>query len=255
MLTESFFYFVFYSFVGWNLEVLYHLKKQRRFVNRGFLNGPICPIYGISATLIVILLTPFKDNLIALFIGGFIIASVVELFTGYLLERFFDTRWWDYSEESFNLWGYVCVKFSIYWGALTVFFLNAIHPFVNMLWLNIPNVIKNWIIPIFLVGIIIDSILTVSSLVQFKSILAEFDDITERLRQNVTLMKDKKLKNISLERLKRENKKLRSLQNRLINKINIQHKAWLKHYPNLKSKKFKHIIGELKEKIQNKITD
>lgn len=87
----------------------------RRVENRGFLNGPVCPIYGCGMLGVLAALTPYRDNFILLFIGGFIICTAVELFGGWVLDKIFHMRWWDYTKNKFNIGGYVCLRFSIMW--------------------------------------------------------------------------------------------------------------------------------------------
>lgn len=103
--------FIIYAFIGWCTEVSYAALDRGIFVNRGFLNGPYCPIYGCGVVIVVAVLTPLKDNLLILFIGSFLLTSILEYITGYLLEKVFHNQWWDYSDKPFNIHGYVCLKF------------------------------------------------------------------------------------------------------------------------------------------------
>ena len=110
------FYFIIYAFLGWCTEVVYAALNTGKFVNRGFLNGPICPIYGFGIAAIVAFLAPVSNNPALLFAGSAIITSAIELITGWIMEKAFNTRWWDYSTMPFNIGGYICLKFSIAWG-------------------------------------------------------------------------------------------------------------------------------------------
>ena len=110
----SILYFFVYGFLGWCTEVIFAAFKQHRFVNRGFLNGPYCPIYGCGVVIVVAVLTPLKENLFFLFVGSFLLTSILEYITGFVLEKVFHNKWWDYSNLPFNIKGYVCLKFSIY---------------------------------------------------------------------------------------------------------------------------------------------
>ena len=129
-------FFMIYSFLGWVLEVVYHAVGHGIIVNRGFLNGPVCPIYGIGVILIFTLAElVYEDgveatNTLVLFAGGLFFATVVELIGGYALDKLFHARWWDYSSEPFNLNGYICLKFSILWGLAIVFVVRVMHPFI-----------------------------------------------------------------------------------------------------------------------------
>ena len=123
-LLEYFWYFVVFSFAGWLLEVVYYAWKERRFVNRGFLFGPFCPIYGLGTVAFLRiangLIRPAPmDNLLFLlqvFVIVTLVTTLMELAAGGLLEILFDQRWWDYSDCKWNLMGYICARFSLYWG-------------------------------------------------------------------------------------------------------------------------------------------
>ena len=114
-------YFLFYSFCGWVLEVIFHAAALGRIVNRGFLNGPICPIYGFGA-LAVFSLTGYLQqselylNDFSLFVSGVLLATLVELIAGWLMDKCFHARWWDYSDKPLNFHGYICLEFSLIWG-------------------------------------------------------------------------------------------------------------------------------------------
>ena len=110
------FYFFLYSFLGWAMESTYLSFGQRRLINTGFLYGPFCPIYGFGAVVLYVLLIRLKGNPILIFIVGFLVLSVWEYFVGFLLEKLFKTKYWDYSENKFNINGRVCLLNSIYIG-------------------------------------------------------------------------------------------------------------------------------------------
>ena len=108
--------FFIYSFLGWCTEVSYAALVTGKFVNRGFLNGPVCPVYGFGVVIVLSILVPLKGNLLVLFIGSVVLTSLLEWLTGFLLEKIFHQRWWDYSDQPFNIGGYICLRFSIAWG-------------------------------------------------------------------------------------------------------------------------------------------
>ena len=101
--------FIVYAVIGWCSEVAYAALDTGKFVNRGFLNGPYCPIYGFGISLVIVVLTPLKENLLILYIGSVILTSVIEYITGYLLEKVFHNKWWDYSNKKWNMDGYICL--------------------------------------------------------------------------------------------------------------------------------------------------
>ena len=121
-------YFLVYSCLGWCLEVVYAAATTGQIVNRGFLNGPVCPIYGFGMVIVLFALTPFEHSTLALYIGGVILPSALELVGGWALYKLYHTRWWDYSDKPFNIGGYICLEFSLLWGVGTLVMMKAIHP-------------------------------------------------------------------------------------------------------------------------------
>ena len=124
--------FLFYSFLGWTIEVFLKFIKYNRFVNRGFLIGPYLPIYGFGATFITFLLQKYSDDIIALFVFSMIICTILEYFTSFLMEKIFCARWWDYSNEKFNINGRVCLRNMIAFGILGILMMKYINPIKNM---------------------------------------------------------------------------------------------------------------------------
>ena len=106
----SILYFFVYGFLGWCTEVIFAAFKQHRFVNRGFLNGPICPIYGVGVTLVIACLEAFQSNLLLLYISSVILVTVLEGVTGWAMDKLFHNKWWDYSKLPFNIGGR-CMRF------------------------------------------------------------------------------------------------------------------------------------------------
>lgn len=132
MLTmyEAVLCFFIYAILGWCVEVIYATVNSGKFVNRGFLNGPYCPIYGFGVLIVVLCLSPVSGSLIPLFFGSVVLTTMLELVTGFLLEKIFHAHWWDYSNEHFQLGGYICAKFSLLWGIACVLVMRVVHPAV-----------------------------------------------------------------------------------------------------------------------------
>ena len=110
---ETLFLFFIYAFLGWCLEVAYHALVTGQFINRGFLNGPWCPVYGFGALAVLACLLPLRENQFLLFLGSVAVTSAIEWLTGFALEKLFHQHWWDYSDQPFNLNGYICLRFSL----------------------------------------------------------------------------------------------------------------------------------------------
>lgn len=173
--------FIIYAFAGWCTEVGYAALNTGKFVNRGFLNGPYCPIYGCGIVIVVGVLTPLKENLIILFIGSFLLTSLLEFITGFLLEKVFHNKWWDYSELPFNIKGYVCLKFSIYWGLACTFIMSILHPIIYKFITVIPHILGIVLISVFMGVFAVDVVITVSTILKFNKRLKAMDDIARRI--------------------------------------------------------------------------
>lgn len=135
--TEYVLFFFFYSIIGWISEVIYCYIKDKKFTNRGFLFGPVCPIYGTGALSMLITLSWCKDIRIGkiligpvlVFFIGVVVCDIVEYLTSFLMEKLFHARWWDYSKKKFNLHGRICLEHSCYWGIFSVLLIYLVHPF------------------------------------------------------------------------------------------------------------------------------
>ena len=130
--------FFFYSAGGWLLESIYCSIGEKRIINRGFLTGPLCPIYGTAALVMTILIyNPFKDRPFIIFLLGIVLCDIVEYITSYIMEKLFSARWWDYTYEFLNIGGRICLKHTLYWGIISVAFVRVLHPAVENLYAKI----------------------------------------------------------------------------------------------------------------------
>ena len=123
-------FFLIYSCTGWCLEVIFAAATTGQLVNRGFLNGPVCPIYGFGMIIVLFALTPLQGSILLLYIGGVILPSALELVGGWALYKLYHTRWWDYSDYPFNIGGYICLEFSLLWGVGTLIVMKLVHPII-----------------------------------------------------------------------------------------------------------------------------
>lgn len=280
--------FLIYAFMGWCVEVAYCGLGEGRFVNRGFLNGPVCPIYGIGAVAVILCLTPI-NNVILLFLCSMLITSLLELITGFALEKIYHTRWWDYSDLPFNIGGYICLKYSIYWGFVCIALMKGIHPIVLGFIKIIPPVL-GWILLIILLSVFItDIIVTVVTLnklnkrIHLMNELAEkirsvSDDVGEHIYDSVTAavkkgekirdsekirelaaetaeFKEKYEKNAAEFKEKREKEisELKERYTKLLEEKNLLQKRIITAFPKLKSKLYSEQFEKLKLKyLKNK---
>lgn len=175
--------FIIYAFIGWCTEVSYAALDRGIFVNRGFLNGPYCPIYGCGVVIVVAALTPLKDNLLILFAGSFLLTSILEYITGFILEKVFHNKWWDYSNKPFNLHGYVCLKFSIYWGLACTFIMDVIHPIIYKGITMIPHILGVVLLCIIMSAFVVDCGVTVTTILKFNKRLKVMDEMAAKIHK------------------------------------------------------------------------
>lgn len=138
-------YFFLFGFCGWVCESIFCSINERKLVNRGFLSGPLCPVYGFGGLLVIYVLSPMRENYLLLFLFGMLATTALEYATSFVLEKLFSTKWWDYSDQRFNIHGRVCLKFSIMFGALSVVAVKLLYPPFVQLVSMIPVAVKPWI--------------------------------------------------------------------------------------------------------------
>jgi uncharacterized membrane protein len=187
-------YFLLYSFLGWVIEVIYHAVTQGKIVNRGFLNGPVCPVYGFGMLVVLMPGSTVSSGTDAasgvsqmspllLFLFGMLLATAVELAAGWLLDRLFHARWWDYSEKPLNLHGYICLEFSIIWGLAIVAVVKIVHPLLSDG--TVRAIPEEWgwpIMGILYLIVLIDLIITVLTVSGMNRKLKELDQIRRLMR-------------------------------------------------------------------------
>lgn len=186
MIVKYFLYFIIYSFIGWCLEVTCKLFQYKRFINRGFLIGPLCTIYGYGVLAIVFLIGKDTSDMLAVFLKAIFVCSLLEYFTSYFMEKMFNAKWWDYSTKKFNLNGRICLDTMIPFGILGCLVVYIIHPFVISLVNLIPNTLLNVIASAILILFIVDNV--ISFIVTFKiknHIKDDNKDNTEYIREEV----------------------------------------------------------------------
>ncbi len=176
VLSKYFLLLIIYSFVGWVYESTLCSIKAHKLINRGFLNGPVCPVYGFGALAVIFVLSKRADNIFVLFFAGMLLTCVIEYFTAYLLEKAFDTKWWDYSRFRFNLHGRICLMAALVFGAFAVVLIRYIHPVVMGLVnsLSYQVLVTSSMIVFILVST--DLLITVHHLLKFNGRLKEIQE-------------------------------------------------------------------------------
>jgi uncharacterized membrane protein len=179
--------FFLYAFLGWCAEVCYAAVTVGKFSNRGFLNGPICPIYGVGALIVILALSPIADNLFLLFFSSMILTSLLEYVTGLVLEKIFHAKWWDYTDRPFNLQGYICLQFSILWGLACTGIMRLVHPVLYRLVGHLPHILGLVLNSLFLVLLLTDLVATVMAIHHLNQRLA----LITRTAQRIHSMSDR----------------------------------------------------------------
>lgn len=182
--------FFIYSFLGWCVEVAFVAVTAGKVTNRGFLNGPVCPIYGCGMIGVLLALLPVEKNIWLLFLGGMVICSAVELFGGWILDKIFHMRWWYYSDEKFNIGGYVCLAFSFMWGMAVVFAVKFVHHPIMAVVKKIPFQIQVIIVVVCGVVFVVDMIVTLKNLIGINKSLGQLDKLAESLHTVGDQLKD-----------------------------------------------------------------
>lgn len=161
-----FLYFLIFSFIGWLAETLYSVYELGHFTKRGFLYGPLCPIYGWGAIILIIFFNKYKRQSGKLFIYAAVIFSIFEYIVSYGMDALFASKWWDYTNEFFNLNGRISIFYSVVWGIAAILFVNNIYPFakkkINLLLSKIPYKIQLYILHISFIVLLMDNILSFS---------------------------------------------------------------------------------------------
>lgn len=171
--------FLAYSFLGWCLEVSLAAVKRRHLINKGFLNAPFCTIYGTAAVLFALFLPELKNHLFFLFLGGMLVASFLEYWAGRFMERIFHRKWWDYSEYRLNLDGYVCLRYSIFWGIGAVLMMKITNPLLFKLFALLPHYISRIALLVVSGLLIADAIGTSAAILQLHHGLDRIAQISE----------------------------------------------------------------------------
>lgn len=160
--------FFIYSFVGWVVEVVYYGITEGKFINRGFLAGPLCPVYGLGFYAAIWIFEPLRNNFFIIFFGMATACTIVELIAGVILYHTFHMRWWDYSDYKLNFRGYICLRFYIYWGIAASLGIYVLHPTVKWIINHINDTVKVGIVVFFVVILIADIVTTIITIVGFK---------------------------------------------------------------------------------------
>ncbi|WP_369298963.1 hypothetical protein [uncultured Neglectibacter sp.] len=256
--------FFIYAFLGWCSEVVFAAFVEKRFVNRGFLNGPLCPIYGFGVVLIDFCLRPVSHSIPVLLVGSMVVGSALEWVAGFLLEKVFHQKWWDYSNEPHNLNGYICLKFSILWAFAGTAVVGFVMPFSRYLVSLIPRTVGWVILTVLLSLALADFAVTVVSIIGLNRKLknleyvssklkAGSDKLGESLYAGATILEGTKQaldeKKLVLEKdWQKEAARLKAKYEENL-RANPLHRRLLKAFPDLRSLKHNEQLEELRQNV------
>ena len=265
--------FLCYSFLGWACETVYCSIGKRKFVNRGFLNGPLCPVYGFGALAVLYFLRPVSDNIPLLFVSGMVLTSVIEYITGYLLEKLFATKWWDYSSRRFNIHGRVCLRNSLMFGALSVVAVRVIDPVIRGGIYALPATVCAVLSIVFGAMMVADLVVTVRTILDINSALKQLQQKMEQSRLDLELARMELrdfLEQLHSERLERREQRRREFLSRLtpeqqqaIQKLEermealsrrnaILRRRLLRAFPEMRSTRYELALERMREALRKK---
>ena len=175
--------FFFYCFCGWVWESCYVSAKQHHWVNRGFLHGPLLPIYGSGAIIILFVTLPVADNLWLVYILGLLAATALEYVVGAIMERLFKVRYWDYTKQPFNLHGYICLTSSIAWGFFSILLVRFVHPPIDRLLHKLPALLVNPLAGIITAAFLYDTVTSTRAAIDLREVLTKLTEENAELRR------------------------------------------------------------------------
>lgn len=239
-------FFFCYSVLGWMCETVYCSVGAKKFVNRGFLNGPICPVYGFGALLVISVLRPLHGNPLLIFVVGAVVTSALEYVTGWLLETIFHMKLWDYSKRKLNLHGRVCLRNSVMFGLLCVVLDLWIHPFfaryieaLPTLWLGLLGG--------FLCGVLFsDCLVTVYTFLRVNGHIQKMQDAAESFHSAIKTMREEQRAQAATAIAE-----LRTQLERMQTDTHILERRVLRAFPQMRSKRYPEAMEKLKDAVHS----
>lgn len=181
-------FFTIYSFFGWVLETIFASINAGKFINRGFLRGFFCPMYGICSILIIkaslkanVYIHCYYTWILISILFSIILVTAIEYITGFILEKLFNCKWWDYSDNYANIKGYVCLKYSLLWGMLAFLLVQIVHPLISKIILNIPIRIKIYYAIILLFYFIGDTVKSITDALNLRKVIVNYSNFSVKI--------------------------------------------------------------------------
>lgn len=263
--------FIIYSFLGWCMEMVVCYFATRKWVNRGFLIGPICPIYGWGCLLIILLLKRYLDDPLVLFVMSMVLCSLLEYYTSYLMEKLFKARWWDYSHKKYNINGRICLDNILAFGILGLLMMYFINPFVVKMLGFVSTKVLNIVTIVVFVIFLVDNIVSLKVISGFKKVAKSIhkdstEEITKKVREILSSQGKLYRRLVSAfdfeaseKLIKNFKEKVKFTANEVVKNIEknkkkraIQRKEAIEEY-NEKLRNLKRLIREQKEELRSKL--
>lgn len=229
-----------------------------KLVNRGFLNGPVCPIYGFGMSAVLAVLAPVQSSTLALFLGGMVLASALELAGGWALKKLFHTTWWDYSDQPFNLGGYICLKFSLAWGVCIVAVMRGIQPLVHRLVQALNSTPGRALAVVAGVALLCDIVVTVQALIRLDRDLGAISDVARLLRDGSDAVSER-LGTAALrvdaqvdERRPAAEARLDIARAEMLDRRNYVARRLMRAFPQMKNHRYEAAMEQLKDWLKEK---
>ena len=256
--------FLGFSVIGWCSEVIYvGVFIEHKFVNRGFLHGPLCPVYGFGGLAILCLPESILNSWVPLFFCSMAFATIVEYFASWILEKMFHTLWWDYSDKKFNLNGRICLLNAVLFGIMGILVVHFVQPLIMKLISLLSDFVLNIAFDVLVCVFVIDLLSTVRRLVDFHTTMERFKNFVDVLKSNYEheLWFKKSSLSEMLSSIKENiqsrlsSEKLTALHLSYIEKFqsrNLTIEKFMKKFPTLKNKQYKDVITYFREKSNYK---
>ncbi len=253
-LLEVITYFIIYSFLGWLMESIVRSICEKKLINTGFLRGPFCPIYGIGAIIMILFFGGLDDKPIFLFCVATILLTLWEYIGGVILEKLFNTKYWDYSDHKFNFQGRICLTNSIYWGILGVLFVKLIHPFIKEMISKVDQGLLNYVIAVLFVVLITDTVTSIIKVKNMSATLEKIEKINQEIKEKLKeIRKLKKEKASTVETIQQMVDALKKKRNKIILRLYKNVYRLKKAFPAINTSEFTQVLNPKIELMKKRI--
>lgn len=249
LVCQYFIWFMLYSVIGWVYESIFCSIQQRRLVNRGFLNGPLCPIYGAGAILVLFLFGSLQNPAL-IFIAGALATGVLEYATSWLMEKLFHARWWDYGDWRFNLHGRVCLAGVAAFGAMSVILIKGIHPLVVALTARIAPVAVEATAGALLLFLLVDTAFTVMRLFRLNEKLKQVHQHVIVLIGESRLHAEEMKKSVEEGIASLKTNGLASQMRGLMQRLTKRDRRMFRSFPRFRSTRYGDVVDKVKEVLR-----